>query len=82
MIVSTELGFRPSFVIAILLVVMGLNLVSMLAAKPIFMFIRPVTLRILGFTLGVMQFALGIEFVLTGIEIQALVIQVLMQRGS
>ena len=79
MIVSTELGLNAWVVIVLLLIVMGLNLVSMLAARPIFKFIRPVTLKILGFTLGVMQFALGIQFILTGLEIQTLVIQILLK---
>ena len=79
MIVSTKLGLSAGLVIALLVVVMGLNLVSMLLAKPIFKFIRPVTLKILGFTLGVMQFALGIQFILSGLEIQALVIKILLE---
>jgi multiple antibiotic resistance protein len=79
MIVSTELGLNPWAVIFLLLMVMGLNLASMLAARPIFKFVRPVTLKILGFTLGVMQFALGIQFILTGLEIQTLVIQILLK---
>lgn len=79
MIVSTELGLNAWVVIFLLLVVMGLNLTSMLAARPIFKFVRPVTLKILGFTLGVMQFALGIQFILTGLEIQTLVIQILLE---
>lgn len=60
---------------------MGLNLVSMLAAGPIFKFIRPVTLKILGFTLGVMQLALGIQFTLSRLEIQTLILQILL-RGE
>jgi multiple antibiotic resistance protein len=79
MIVSTELGLNPWVVIFLLLIVMGLNLISMVAARPIFKFVRPVTLKILGFTLGVMQFALGIQFILTGLEIQTLVIQILLK---
>jgi multiple antibiotic resistance protein len=79
MIVSTEVGFRAWSVVALLLLVMGLNLLSMLAAVPILKFVRPVTLKILGFTLGVMQFALGIQFVLSAMEIQTLVFQLLLQ---
>ena len=79
MIVAAELGLNTWVVIVLLLVVMGLNLLSMLAAEPICKFIRPVILKILGFTLGVMQFALGIQFILTGLEIQALVLQILLQ---
>ncbi len=79
MIVSTELGLGSRSVVALLVVVMGLNLLSMLAAVPIIRFLRPVTLKILGFTLGVMQFALGIQFVLSAMEIQALVFQLLLK---
>jgi len=79
MVVSVALGMDARVVIALLVLVMLLNLVCMLAARPIFKFIRPVTLKILGFTLGVMQFALGIQFILTGLEIQALVIQILLR---
>jgi len=78
MIIAVELGFRPVLVIALLILVMGLNLVCMLAARPILKFIRPVTLRILGYTLSVMQFALGIQFVLFAIEIQILAIRFLL----
>jgi multiple antibiotic resistance protein len=81
MIVSVELGFSAGAVIALLLLVMGLNLLSMMAAGPIFKFVRPVTLKILGFTLGVMQFALGIQFILSGLEIQTLVFKLLLQDG-
>lgn len=81
MIVSTKVGFRPFAVIVLLLIVMGLNLICMLAARPIFEFIRPVTLRILGFTLSVMQFALGIQFILLAIQIEALSIQLLLQSA-
>lgn len=81
MIVATELGLSVWAVIFLLILVMGLNLVSMLAAGPIFKFIRPVTLKILGFTLGVMQLALGIQFILSGLEIQTLILQILL-RGE
>lgn len=79
MVLSTEIGFSPVAVVLLLLMVMGLNLISMLMARPILKFIRPVTLKILGFTLGVMQFALGIQFIFLGLEIEALVIQFLLQ---
>ena len=79
MIVSTQLNSNAAAIIALLLLVMVINFVSMLAARPILKFIRPVTLKILGFTLGVMQFALGIQFVLVGLEIQALVIHLLIR---
>jgi len=79
MIVAVQIGFRPIAVIGLLLLVMALNLLSMLAARPIFKFIRPVTLRILGFTLSVMQFALGIQLILSGLQVQAIVIRLLFQ---
>jgi multiple antibiotic resistance protein len=79
MVVATEVGLSIWAVIALLVLIMGLNLGSMLAAGPIFKFIRPVTLKILGFTLGVMQFALGIQFILSGLEIQIMVIRILLQ---
>lgn len=81
MIVATKLGYAAGMVIALLMLVMGLNWVSMLLAKPIFKFIRPVTLKILGFTLSVMQFALGIQFILSGLEIQAVVIKLLLESS-
>jgi multiple antibiotic resistance protein len=81
MIIATELGFRPILVIGLLLAIMALNLVCMLAARPIFKFVRPVTLRILGFTLSVMQFALGIQFVLVGLEVQSLAIKFLLMNN-
>ncbi|MGF1493480.1 MAG: MarC family protein [Microcoleaceae cyanobacterium] len=79
MIIAPGFGIQPVVVLLLLLLVMGLNLVSMLAAKPILMFIRPVTLKILGFTLGVMQLALGVEFILLGLEIEVLVIRNLLR---
>ncbi|MGD1939951.1 MAG: MarC family protein [Leptolyngbyaceae cyanobacterium] len=81
MVIATKIGYRPVIIIGLLLLVMGLNLVCMLAARPIFKFIRPVTLRILGFTLSVMQFALGIQFILLGLEIQALILRLLWQSN-
>lgn len=79
MVLSTKLGFSPTTLILLLLLVMALNLVSMLAAGPIIKFIRPVTLRILGYSLGVMQFALGIQFILVALEIQTLVLKFLLR---
>jgi small neutral amino acid transporter SnatA (MarC family) len=81
MVVATKIGYHPGAVIGLLLLVMGLNLVGMLAARPIFKFIRPVTLRVLGFTLSVLQFALGIQFVLLGLEIQVMIIRILWQNS-
>jgi len=73
MLMSQELGFSPLIVIGALVLVMLLNLVCMLAARPILQFLKPVTLQIFGFVLGVLQLALGVEWVITGLEIEALV---------
>ncbi len=74
----SQLGLDTTPVLGLLLLVMLLNLLGMLAARPILGFLRPVTLQVLGFALAVMQLALGIEFMLSGIELQALVIQRMM----
>ncbi|MEM9118013.1 MAG: MarC family protein [Cyanobacteria bacterium P01_F01_bin.56] len=79
MIMATQLNSNAASIIALLLLVMVINFISMLAAGPILKFIRPVTLKILSFTLGVMQFALGIQFVLVGLGIQALVIHLMIR---
>ncbi|NJL45772.1 MAG: MarC family protein, partial [Leptolyngbyaceae cyanobacterium SM2_3_12] len=81
MVMSKQLGLNHWEVGLALLLVMGINLVAMLAARPIMKFIRPVTLKILGFTLGVMQLALGISFILNGINIQILVWQLLLRNS-
>ncbi|PSB68170.1 MarC family protein, partial [filamentous cyanobacterium CCP1] len=73
MLVSQEIGFNPLVVLGVLVLVMLLNLLGMLAARPILAFLRPITLRIVGFVLGVLQLALGIEWIITGLEIEALV---------
>jgi multiple antibiotic resistance protein len=81
MVITIELGFPALSVIALLLLVMGLNLIAMLAAGPILKFIRPVILRIAGFILSVMQFALGIQFVLSGLAIQVQILQLLLREN-
>lgn len=73
MLVSREIGFNPLVVLGVLLLVMLLNFIGMLAARPILAFLRPITLQIFGFVLGVLQLALGIEWIMTGLEIEALV---------
>lgn len=73
MLVSQEIGFNPLAVLGTLVLVMLLNLLGMLAARPILAFLKPITLRIFGFVLGVLQLALGIEWITTGLEIEALV---------
>lgn len=73
MLVSQEIGFNPLVVLGMLVLVMLLNFVGMLVARPILAFLKPITLQIFGFVLGVLQLALGIEWIITGLEIEALV---------
>ncbi|WP_199346552.1 MarC family protein [Nostoc sp. LEGE 12447] len=73
MLVFQEIGFNPLAVLGTLVLVMLLNFIGMLAARPILAFLKPITLRIFGFVLGVLQLALGIEWIITGLEIEALV---------
>jgi multiple antibiotic resistance protein len=73
-----QLGLNTTPVLGVLVLVMLLNLLGMLAARPILGVLKPFTLQILGFTLAVMQLALGIEFILSGIGLEALVIQRIM----
>jgi multiple antibiotic resistance protein len=73
MLVSQEIGFNPLAILGVLVLVMLLNLIGMLAARPILALLKPVTLRIFGFVLGVLQLALGIEWITTGLEIEVLV---------
>jgi multiple antibiotic resistance protein len=80
MVMSQEIGISPFIVLGLLVLVMLLNLIGMLAAKPILMFLKPVTLRILGFALGVLQLAMGIEWIISGLEIEALVLHRLLQN--
>ena len=56
----------------LLFLVMLLNLVAMLLARPILHLIKPVTLKVLGFVFGVMQIALGLDMILAGIKIEAM----------
>ncbi|WP_315789855.1 MarC family protein [Fischerella sp. JS2] len=79
MVIAGLVGINQSIVVLLLLLVMGLNLVCMLAARQIITFIKPVILRILGFVLGVMQLALGIELMVSAIEIEVLVIKQLLE---
>jgi multiple antibiotic resistance protein len=78
MVSASQLGLNTAPILGLLLLVMLLNLLGMLAARPILGFLKPITLQVLGFALAVMQLALGIEFILSGIELQALVIQRMM----
>lgn len=57
--------------IGLLVLVMFLNLMAMLAARPILNFVKPTTLQVIGLVLGVLQLALGIDFILGGIQIEA-----------
>jgi multiple antibiotic resistance protein len=73
MLISQEIGFNPLVVIGVLVLVMLLNLICMLAARPILGILKLITLQIFGFVLGVLQLALGIEWIISGLEIEALV---------
>jgi small neutral amino acid transporter SnatA (MarC family) len=75
MLASQEMGFNPLTLLGVLVLVMLLNLICMLAARPILAFVKPVTLQIFGFVLGLLQMALGIELIITGLEIEALVLR-------
>jgi multiple antibiotic resistance protein len=79
MVMSPQLGIGSFTVLALLLLVMGLNLVCMLAAISILSFLKPITLLILGFILGVIQLALEVELIVSGIEIEVLVLQRLLK---
>jgi multiple antibiotic resistance protein len=54
---------------------MVLNLLAMLAARPILRTLKPATLQVLGLVLGVMQLALGLEVILAGIQLEALILK-------
>lgn len=75
MVMSPKLGISSLIVLGLILLVMGLNVICMLAANSILYFLKPITLLVLGFTLGVMQLALGVELIVSGIEIEVLVLQ-------
>lgn len=79
MVMSQELGISPFVILGLLVLVMLLNLIGMLAARPILMVLKPVTLRILGFALGVLQLAMGVEWIISGLEIEVLVLRRLLQ---
>jgi len=79
MVMAPEIGVSPLVVLGLLVLVMLLNLIGMLAARPILAFLKPVTLRIVGFALGVLQLALGIEWIITGLEIEVLVLRRLLE---
>lgn len=79
MIANTRVSNRPVLVLAMLLLVMVLNLLAMLAARPILRTLKPETLQVLGLVLGVMQLALGLEFILSGIQLEALSLQDLLR---
>jgi small neutral amino acid transporter SnatA (MarC family) len=79
MVFNTRVSDRPGLVPALLLLVMVLNLLAMLAARPILRTLKPETLQVLGLVLGVMQLALGLEFILSGIQLEALSLQELLR---
>ncbi len=74
-----ELEGSPATLIAILLVIMVLNLLAMLFARPILAVIRPRVLQMLGLILGIIQLSLGIGLLFTAVEVQALAIQELLR---
>lgn len=78
MITNTRMLERPFIVPVMLLLVMGLNLICMLAARPILAILRPAILQVVGLVLGVMQLALGLQVILNAIQIEALTLQELL----
>ena len=64
--------------IGLLVLVMFLNLMAMLTARPILNFVKPTTLQVIGFVIGVLQLALGIDFILGGIQIEAVYLKFLL----
>jgi multiple antibiotic resistance protein len=62
-----------------LLVIMVLNLLAMLFARPILLVLRPKVLQMLGLVLGIIQLALGISLLFTAVEVQALTIYELLR---
>ena len=74
-----ELEGSPANLIATLLVIMVLNLLAMLFARPILAVIRPRVLQMQGLILGIIQLALGIDLLFTALEVQALAIQELLR---
>ncbi len=79
MVFNNRISDRPFIVPVMLILVMVLNLLAMLFARPILKAIKLPTLQIAGLVLGVMQLALGIEIILIGIHIQALILEDLLQ---
>ncbi|ACB53216.1 hypothetical protein cce_3868 [Crocosphaera subtropica ATCC 51142] len=79
MVFNNRISDRPFIVPVMLILVMMLNLLAMLFARPILKTIKLPTLRIAGLVLGVMQLALGIEIILIGIHIQALILEDLLK---
>ena len=73
-----ELESSPATLIAILLVIMVLNLLAMIFARPILAVIRPRVLQMLALVLGIIQLSLGIGLLFTAVEVQALAIQELL----
>lgn len=79
MVFNNRISDRPFIVPLMLILVMVLNLLAMLFARPILKTIKLATLQIAGLVLGVMQLALGIEIILIGIHIQALILEDLLK---
>ena len=74
-----ELEGSPATLMAILLGIMGLNLLAMVFARPILAVIRPRVLQMLGLVLGIIQLSLGIGLLFTAVEVQALAIRELLR---
>lgn len=79
MVFNNRISDRPFIVPIMLILVMFLNLLAMLFARPILRTIKLATLQIAGLVLGVMQLALGVEIILIGIQIQALILEDLLK---
>jgi len=74
-----ELEGSPASLIAILLVIMVLNLLTMLYAREILTVIKPRVLQMLGLVLGIIQLSLGITLLFGAVEVQALTIKELLR---
>ena len=74
-----ELEGSPATLMAILLGIMGLNVLAMVFAREILAVIRPRVLQMLGLVLGIIQLSLGIGLLFTAVEVQALAIRELLR---
>jgi multiple antibiotic resistance protein len=65
--------------LSVLLVIMVLNLLAMLFARPILLVLRPRVLQMIGLVLGIVQLALGIALLTTAVEVEALTLKELLR---